>query len=476
MDFINTENAIFITCIARIYIIYYLCIKITNEVESGICRKVITYIILISIAIIYTVIRKISTFFNGLLCLIFMLAMVFGINIKSNIGYSLCTTIICSSINYILYFIAGCISYIIRNLFNISSNSNSYTSIIIFMIIYVLVVYLFSKIKRFKHGIAFLQKKIKDDYFDALILNISIIILFLIIMFSNYEIVVTANIGIAIILYSIIMFITIQKSIKLYYKQNLLIQDLNETKKELENKKKEVEELEKENLNFSKISHSIAHKQKALEYKLNNLMLKSETASEIDLQEQIQNIKKDLQQKVKVEIGKTNIEEIDDILAYMQAECIKNEIDFQLQISGNIYHMTNNYINKEKLSILLADLIKNAIIAISYSENINKSILVRLGIIDGYYSLYVYDSGIEFEPETLANLGKKPSTTHADNGGTGMGMVNTFDTLNEYKASIIINEIGKPCKNNFTKVIKIIFDKKNTFNVESYRTKAKENK
>ena len=155
----------------------------------------------------------------------------------------------------------------------------------------------------------------------------------------------------------------------------------------------------------------------------------------------------------------------------MQSECVKHKIDFQLQVNGNIHHMVNTYIGKEDLEILIADLIKNAIIAINHSENINKSILVRIGIIDGTYSLYVYDSGIEFEIDTLINLGIKPSTTHAKDGGTGMGLMNTFDTLRKYKASLLIDEYGKPIKDNFTKVVKIIFDNKSEYKIESYRKK-----
>ena len=174
---------------------------------------------------------------------------------------------------------------------------------------------------------------------------------------------------------------------------------------------------------------------------------------------------------VSIELTKTNIEEIDSMLKYMQSECEKNKIDFQLQVNGNIHHMVNKHIEKEDLEILIADMIKNAIIAINHSENSNKSILVRLGLIDGVYSLYVYDSGIEFEIDTLINLGIKPSTTHADSGGTGMGLMNTFDTLKKYKASLIIDEYGKPANDNFTKVIKIVFDNKNAYKIESYRKK-----
>jgi signal transduction histidine kinase len=317
---------------------------------------------------------------------------------------------------------------------------------------------------------------LENEYFDLIVLNISGSVLFLAVIISNYKEKITGKVGVGFVISSVIMFITIQKSLQLYYKQKLLIQELNETKEELEKKKQEIQELEKENLNFSKTSHSIAHKQKSLEYKINQLMLKNETASEIDIKDRLENITKELQQETTVELEKTNIPEIDDMLAYMQSECKKNKIEFQIQISGNIHHMTNKYIEKEKLEILIADHIKNAIIAINNSNNSNKSILVKLGIIEGVYSLYIYDSGIEFEIDTLANLGRKPSTTHADSGGTGMGFMNTFDTLKKYQASMIIYEYSKPCKNNFTKLIQIKFDNKNEFKICSYRENEIEGK
>ena len=131
--------------------------------------------------------------------------------------------------------------------------------------------------------------------------------------------------------------------------------------------------------------------------------------------------------------------------------------------------MINNIINKDDLEILLADHIKNAIIAINHTDNANRSILVRLGQIDENYGLYIYDSGVEFETEILKNLGKKPSTTHADEGGTGMGFMNTFDTLRKCKAGLTIEEINEPSKDNYTKAIIIKFDNKNEFKVKSYR-------
>lgn len=448
---------------------YYTIYKNTDIKNKKI--KILLSIVIISM--ICGVIKYISNSMNSIICLILLLSLMFSKFIKNNIYSSALITTICLSINYILFLIAAAISYFPNRFMGIKNNYIGFISI---AIIYFISIYMFFRIKKFKNGINFLKEKRINEYFDILVLNISTIIIFMIVILPNYSKIISRTLWIEFAVFSIIMFITIHKSLQLYYKQKMLIQDLEETKKELEDKKQEIEKLEKENLNFSKVSHSIAHKQKSLEHKLNELMLKNEISSEIDIRDRINAISKELIPTATRELSKTDIVEIDDMLKYMQVECIKNKIEFELQISGNIHQMINNHIEKENLEILLADHIKNAIIAINHSDNSNKSILVRLGMIDGYYSLYIYDSGIEFEIDTLTKLGKVPSTTHKEEGGTGMGFMNTFDTLKKYKASMIINEYGHPSKENYTKVLMIKFDKMNEFKIKSYRSEEIENK
>ena len=161
--------------------------------------------------------------------------------------------------------------------------------------------------------------------------------------------------------------------------------------------------------------------------------------------------------------------EIDDMLSFLQSECQRNKIEFELKLNGSIHHMTNAYISIEDLQILLADHIKDAIIAIQNSNNVNRTILVKLGLFDDVYSLYVYDSGIEFEINTLMNLGTKPITTHYEDGGTGLGFMNTFDTLSKISGSLCIHELGKPCSDNYTKVVIIKFDTLHKLEIKSYR-------
>ena len=193
------------------------------------------------------------------------------------------------------------------------------------------------------------------------------------------------------------------------------------------------------------------------------------TGEAAEVRERLEKLNKEVYtEKEVMELDKTGISSIDDMLKYMQSECVKNKIDFILQIKGNIHYMVHNLVKEEELETLLADHIKDAIIAINHTDNANRSILVRLGNIDDIYSLYIYDSGVEFKPEVLENLGKKPCTTYENEGGTGMGFMNTFDTLRKHKASLIIEEINKPTEDNYTKAIIIKFDKKNEFKVKSY--------
>lgn len=475
MEFLKqTENVNSILDFIKIFFIslftYYVSLKIINKKNNNEYKKILICLIyILFVSLMYIIIKQRLNFFYSTLFLVFLLSIMLLIRIKKDIIYSIFITLISLSINYILLFIAVFLSFVPNAIFNVKNNVIGLTFL---LILYTLILNIFLKTKKIKNGLIFLQVNASKEHFNLLVLNISIYIVFLVIMLDNYNNSKTDKIGLAIIIFSIIMFITIQKSLQLYYKQKLLEQELNETKDELEKKKEEVKQLETENLKFSKTSHTLAHKQKSLEYKLEQLKQKYEIAEEIEIEDRIKDISKEIYNKTpEVELSKTGILEIDDMLKYMQSECIKNNIEFRLQIKGNIYEMINNYISKEDLSILIADHVKNAIIAINYSENINKSILVRLGKINKIYSLYIYDSGIEFEKETLSNLGKIPSTTHADNGGTGMGFMNTFDTLRKYNASLIINEYNKPSNDNYTKSIVIKLDKRNEFTINSYKDK-----
>lgn len=427
------------------------------------------FILVLLFTFIFTILHTMLKYdyFTSIIFFILSLSILYSFITLCKIGNSILVTLFSFSLNYIVYLISIVISFIPYKFLGVKNDIINL--ILIYTIHFISLSFIFN-IKRFRNGFAFFKKNLSNEYFDLFILDISTIVLFSSILFNSNSIIFLSNLCISFIILGIVMFITIRKSLTLYYKHNLLVKDLNETKEELHNKKEEVEKLENENIQFSKISHSIAHKQRVLEYKLNELMLNNEITEELDISNKIKNVSNEYFTKsTVVALPKTGLEVIDDMLNFLQHECLESNIEFELQLNGNIYHMINTFIPQEDLEILLADHIKNSIIAVNCSDNVNKSILVRLGLIDNYYSLYVYDSGIEFELNTLKNLGNKPITTHADNGGTGFGYVNTFDTLKKYNASLIINEFNPPSAENYTKSIVIKFDDKHEFLVNSYR-------
>ena len=453
----------------------YTSLKLVNQNKFTLFNQLTFILIYIVISIFCGVIKYSIGFSLSIVILFILVSFIFAISTKNSIGYSMIIVLISLSINYILSFISLLASFTILRAIKIQ---NDLVSLLFIILFHFLFIYFFFKKRRFKNGLAFLQPVNKSEYLDLLILNICVTLMFSFILITNYDKTFIVTLFITITVLSIIMFITIQKTLTLYYKQKLMKQQIEETNKELENKDKIIEKLQAENINFSKISHSIAHRQKSLEYKLDKLISSKDSDTNIssteNLKGEISKISEDYLSSINniktiPDLQKTGITKIDDMLSYMQSECFKNKINFILNIKGNIYYMTNHFISVDKLEILLADFIKNSIIAINCSKNINRTILLVLGYVNNSYELCISDTGIEFEIDTLRNLGCTATTTHKDTGGTGYGFMNTFDTLREFKASLVIEEIGLPNISNYTKSIKVIFDNKNEFIIRSYR-------
>lgn len=331
-------------------------------------------------------------------------------------------------------------------------------------------------LKRIKNGLSFLKDPIGSEYFSLMLMEISSIVIFTycIVVNSNHEF--SWNILGMFLVLSMIMVIIIQRTITLYYKQKLLAQNIEEYKAEIASKDAEIKSLSEEKYKISKLNHEFYNRQKALIHKVEEIMnMNTEVAEELDLSKQINDLTKEYTDKAKEiktldKLPSTGITEIDDMFKYMQSECKSKNIQFNLQINGNIYHMINNKIAQNKLVTMIGDHLRDAIIAIEFSENSFKSILAILGENNGLYEFCVFDTGIEFKIDTLLKLGLEPATTHKDSGGTGIGFMTTFETMSETKASLIINEMHEMNNTDYTKSITIRFDGKNEYRIKSYRS------
>ena len=437
--------------------------------------KTVDIIKIIFASIVMTTIYiSINSYFGNILMIIIMyfIQLIFlKFIIKENNNSLMIANLISNAITYMAFGISLALDITIIVISNIS---NKIVNLILMIILETILLVLFFKLKRFKDGFTFIQKN--HDYLDIIIINISAVIILTYSLFGNYYGNLTKQLLLCFISLGIIMLIMIQKTLTLYYKQKLLSKTIEDYKSEIASKDEQIKKLSDEKFKISKLNHEFYNRQKALEKKVQDFVSNSntETSSELSIMESINNLSKGYSgglEKIKSldKLPTTEIEEIDDMFKYMQSECKNNNIDFKLHVNGNIYHMVNKIIDKDKLVTLIGDHLRDAIIAVNSSTNTFRSIIATIGLHDKYYEFCVHDTGIEFEIDTLLKLGLEPTTTHKDTGGTGIGFITTFETLKETKGSLIIEEKHKMCSNDYTKTLIFRFDGKNEYKIYSYR-------
>ena len=151
---------------------------------------------------------------------------------------------------------------------------------------------------------------------------------------------------------------------------------------------------------------------------------------------------------------------VDYILSYMYERSLKENFIFKVDVDSELTGLTEKIITDEDLGTLIADLIENAIIATKHNNG--KDILVRLGMMKKEYTIEVYDSGIPFDKEVLAKYGYEQITTHGDESGSGIGMMQTYEILSKCGASLFIDEFAEG-EGMYTKRISVVFNKKHQY-------------
>lgn len=76
--------------------------------------------------------------------------------------------------------------------------------------------------------------------------------------------------------------------------------------------------------------------------------------------------------------------------------------------------------------------------------------------------------GQPLSPEIFQDFGLKAHTTHAGNGGSGIGLMDIWKLKKKYRASLVITEYA-PGTYSYTKQISLIFDAKKHYIIQTYR-------
>lgn len=464
---------------------YIVFIKVTNYKNNDF-RKFILMIFISYIEAVICVIlfQKVSILMIILVVYTFHSLVISKIT-ENKIQYSIIVTFISLTIAYLLYGISILIGGFFIKLIIPDIKESNPIILLAVVIIENIILYIFFKIKRFSNGISFLknQEKVNDIGIIG-IAFIGIAILFFSLFDLSRGIKFTTYLTTGIFIEAICLTIWIRRKITKYYKQNLKNNTIKELEDEIKVKNAEINRILEENKAIATINHKYSSRIRALENISSKILTKPEIIEVmkvefgdefINFENQIKRLSeeysKEIEEKIKHEnkLMKIGNFGIDNILEYMKEEAEKNNIKCNLKISANINYMIEKIIDQSKLETLLCDHIKDAIIAINYSENTYKSILITIGIIDNCYEIRIYDTGIEFEIDTLLKLGIETITTHKESGGSGIGFMTTFETLKETKASLIIKEIQPVNNTNYTKYIAIRFDGKNEYIIKSYR-------
>ena len=460
--------------------VYYCFEKISNNSEKHIRNNIILMVVNLILVFIFVPIKNNSNSVILFVVFGFIYTIVLSKLTKKELGYSIIITVTAYAITFVAHTIGIIIQFVPYKLIYMLLNIESrWLSLIIISVIQFILLYGFFKIKRLRNGFSFVNNKLNNEITDIIMINISAIIVIIYCLFIVYQDEIAKSLFATFLIIAIMMFFTIKKMFTMYYKQKLLIDTMEEYKQEIVEKQNEIDKLKSDKKNVSKITHEFYNRQKALELLVASNMSSENIAREnvspnvLKIIEALTNEYSNRFEEIKElpNLEKTDIPEIDNMFTYMQSECNKNGINFKLKIVGNIHTLVNNVITKNKLETLIGDHLRDAINAVNLSRGENKEILAVIGIKDKKYELSIFDTGIDFEVDTLLKLGVEAVTTNKERGGTGTGFMTTFETLNDTKASLIITEYPLTKDRYYTKCVTIRFDGKKQYRICSYRGK-----
>jgi signal transduction histidine kinase len=200
----------------------------------------------------------------------------------------------------------------------------------------------------------------------------------------------------------------------------------------------------------------------------------SEFSEELTMElESIRKLKKEYQEDldrevVGIALPSTNVKEIDSLFGLFAERFASNGIDLKLKVTSGVVYMIESIVPQGRLETMIGDHLQNALNAvIANGHDSRRCVMAMIGEVEGCYIFSVHDTGIPFEVDTLVRLGTERVTTYTQTGGSGVGFMKTFETMQKCGASLIIRE--NRAGGAFAKTVTIRFDEKNRYIIDTYR-------
>ena len=160
---------------------------------------------------------------------------------------------------------------------------------------------------------------------------------------------------------------------------------------------------------------------------------------------------------------------VNAILSYMQSLALKENIQYQLILFDDLTSTIPSEISEDDFVHILSDLLTNAINACRNTPS--SAIQIYLGKFDDISTIRICNTGQIFHIDTLKNLGQSRHTTHADTGGSGIGLMDIWKIKERYAATMLIDEVTDTSSSQSTVCINILFNHKNHYIIQSDRHK-----
>lgn len=467
----------FIKYLTLIYCSYYIFIKLLNAK----CTKR-EYVYFVVFLIIILPVIYVMRLYAGSFSIVFIISLFVYFCLKTvrvNLSLSITTSVLSFGLAYFACLNALVIlSYplhIICSLQNLDNNNLPWFMVIPACVIQILLCKIPFKFKRLRNGMPFLIKHGSSEIGVYISFTLLMAVLFLgMDRADNYIKLIPI---VFVFITGVVILFWWRNSITKKYLEKVKAQELQELQNTIDNQNTDIAHLRAHNDELSKIIHKDNKLIPALEYAVRQYLLTAD--NEFDRDARIEKAKALLSQIEEASrerrgiissyelnsktLPSTNVPSIDSLLLYMLQKSKDYQVDFNVTITGSVKYLVENVVEELDANTLLADLIENAFIATKKCSL--KNVMVHIGISNEHYSIDVFDNGIPFSPEIISRIGLSRVTTHENEGGTGIGLMTTFEILKKYQASFEIEEIQDASL--FTKRVTVCFNRLGQFQIKA---------
>lgn len=279
-----------------------------------------------------------------------------------------------------------------------------------------------------------------------------------------------------IIIFALIIFWW-QAQITKSYKQALIQRELESLRTELQEKDRLLAEISAQNEELGRLIHKDNKRIPAMEHAVSEFLLMDFDDKETAIQRantlllEIKELAQDRDNTIteiyasKFKHHNTGINSLDTMLNYMEKRAHNEHIKLSVNIALDLNNFVPDTIATEDLTHVLSDLLENAIIAAK--QNASPVIQLQFYQAGKDFVIEIADNGNPFEANILVNYGLEQLTTHADTGGSGIGLMDIWKIKEKYGTSLHITEYENDAP--YTKKIALIFNKKNRYTISSTR-------